>query len=137
MLSPQEEAFVRAQPVARLATADAEGRPAVIPVCFVYIGGRLYTPVDEKPKSGRRLKRERNIEVNPQVALVFDRYDDDWRRLAWVLVRGTASLVADAEEKSKAVAALRRKYHQYRSMALAGRPLIRVEAERTASWGAL
>ncbi len=137
MLSPQEEAFLRERRVAHLATADAEGRPVVVPVCFVYVDGRLYTPVDEKPKSGRRLRRLRNIEVNPQVALVFDRYEDDWGRLAWVLVRGRASLVTDAEEKGAAVAELRRKYQQYRSMALEERPLIRVEPESASSWGAV
>ena len=137
MLSPEEEAFVRARRVAHLATADAGGRPFVIPVCFVYMDGRLYTPVDEKPKSGRRLRRLRNIEANPQVALVFDRYDDDWERLAWVLLRGRASLVTDAGEKASALAALRRKYEQYRAMALEEGPLIRIQPERAASWGAV
>lgn len=92
--------------------------------------------MDEKPKSGRPLKRLRNIEENPQVALVFDRYDDDWTRLAWVLFQGRASLVTDADEKERAAAALRDKYRQYRSMSLERHPLIRVEPERTASWGA-
>ena len=68
MLSSREEDFVRAQRVAHMATADAHSRPFAVPVCFVYLNGYLYTPVDEKPKSGRRLRRLRNIEVNPQVA---------------------------------------------------------------------
>ncbi len=137
LLSPREQEFVRAQRVARMATADARGRPFAVPVCFVYLNGRLYTPVDEKPKSGRRLRRLRNIEANPQVGLVFDRYEDDWERLAWVLIRGTASLVTDEGEKAQAVAALRRKYEQYSSMALEQLPLIRVNPERAASWGAV
>ena len=137
MLSSREEDFVRAQRVARMATADARGRPFAVPVCFVYLNGCLYTPVDEKPKSGRRLRRLRNIEVNPQVALVFDRYEDDWERLAWVLVRGSASLVTDRDEKAEAAAALRRKYEQYHSMVLEQLPLIRINPERTASWGAV
>ena len=137
MLSSREEDFVRAQRVARMATADARGRPVAVPVCFVYLNDCLYTPVDEKPKSGRRLRRLRNIEVNPQVALVFDRYEDDWERLAWVLVRGSASLVTDRDEKAEAAAALQRKYGQYRSMALEQLPLIRVNPEQAASWGAV
>lgn len=68
---------------------------------------------------------------------MFDRYNDDWERLAWVLLRGRASLVTDAGEKAQAVAALRRKYPQYRTMALEERPLIRLEPERAASWGAV
>ena len=137
ILSPREEDFVRAQRVARMATADVDGRPFVVPVCFVYLNGCLYTPIDEKPKSGRRLKRLRNIEVNPQVALVFDRYQDDWNRLAWVLIRGKAALVTDLGEKAQAVAALRSKYDQYQSMALEQLPLIRVSPEHAANWGAV
>lgn len=136
-LSRREARFVRGQPVARMATADAEGRPFVVPICFAWVDGRLYTPIDEKPKSGRPLRRLRNIEANPQVAIVFDRYDDDWQRLAWVLVRGTAALVTDEREKGKAVTALRRRYNQYRSMALEQLPIIRVIPEHVASWGAL
>ena len=63
---------------------------------------------------------------------MFDRYNDDWERLAWVLLRGRASLVTDAGEKAQAVA-LRRKYPQYRTMALEERPLIRSEPERAAN----
>ena len=137
VLSPPEEDFVRAQRVARMATADARGRPFVVPVCFVYLNGCLYTAVDEKPKSGRRLRRLRNIEANPQVAFVFDRYEDDWERLAWVLVWGRASPVTDRGEKAEAVAALRSKYEQYNSMALEQLPLIRVSPEQAASWGAV
>ncbi len=137
ILSPREEDFVRAQRVARMATADVDGRPFAVPVCFVYLNGCLYTPVDEKPKSGRRLRRLRNIEANPQVALVFDRYEDDWERLAWVLIRGKASLVTDMDEKAQAVAALRSKYEQYASMALEQLPLIRVSPEHAANWGAV
>ncbi len=137
ILSPREEDFVREQRVARMATADVDGRPFAVPVCFVYLNGCLYTPVDEKPKSGRRLKRLRNIEANPHVALVFDRYEDHWERLAWVLIRGKASLVTDMGEKASAVAALRSKYEQYESMALEKLPLIRVSPEHAANWGAV
>jgi PPOX class probable F420-dependent enzyme len=136
-LSRREERFVREQPVARMATADAEGRPFVVPICFACEEGCLYTPIDEKPKSGRPLRRLRNIEANPQVAIVFDRYDDDWRRLAWVLIRERAALVTDAGEKAAAATALRRRYGQYRSMALEQLPMIRITPEHVASWGAL
>lgn len=136
-LSLREEGFIRAQRVARLATADVCGRPSSVPICFAYVNSRLYTPVDEKAKSGRRLRRLRNIKANPQVAVVFDHYEDDWERLAWVLIRGRGSLVTDRAEKAQAVAALRRKYEQYRSMALEQLPLIRVDLERATSWGAV
>ena len=89
MLSASELRFIERRRVAHLATADATGRPHVVPVCFAHLDGRFYIAIDEKPKRSLRLKRLRNIEENPQVALVFDRYDDDWSRLGWVLVQGT------------------------------------------------
>ncbi len=137
MLSEREAAFVQRQRVARLATADAAGRPHAIPVCFVYLDGAFYTAIDEKPKRSTRLKRLRNIEANPRAALVFDEYDEDWSRLAWVLVQGPAVVLTAGAEQERAVAALREKYRQYQSMALAGRPLIRVRPERVVSWGAV
>ncbi len=137
MLSQREAAFVQRQRLAHLATADARGRPHVIPVCFVYLDGVFYTPIDEKPKRSTRLRRLRNIEANPDVALVFDEYGEDWSRLGYVLVRGTAAVLGGGPEQERVAAALREKYPQYRSMALEGQPLIRVRPERVVSWGAV
>ncbi len=136
-LSAAESTFVQARPVAHLATADPAGRPHVVPVCFAYLDGRFYIAIDEKPKRSLRLKRLRNIEENPRVALVFDRYDDDWSRLGWVLVQGSSAILEAGAEHERAVAALRERYPQYRAMALEGRPMIRVAAEKVSNWGDL
>ena len=93
MFSDDQVRFTESQRVAHLATADANGRPHVVPVCFAYLNRRIYIAIDEKPKRSLRLKRLRNIEENPRVALVLDRYDEDWSRLAWVLVQGTAAVL--------------------------------------------
>jgi len=69
------------------------------------------------------------------VALVFDRYDDDWSRLGWVLVQGSGAILQAGAEHERAVAALRERYVQYRAMALDGRPVIRVAIEKVSSWG--
>ena len=135
-LSQTEAAFVRRERVARLATADARGRPHVIPVCFVFHAGCFWVAIDEKPKRTLRLKRLRNIAENPRVALLIDRYDDDWNRLAYVLVEGEASLAAGSLQPS-VLSALRERYPQYREMRLEERPLIRVQPEKVVSWGAL
>jgi len=137
MLSASELLFIERRRVAHLATADASGRPHVVPVCFAYLDGCFYIAIDEKPKRSLRLKRLRNIEENPRVALVFDRYDEDWSRLGWVMVLGTASVIEAGPEHERAVAALRQRYPQYRSMALEGRPVVRVTVERATSWGDL
>jgi PPOX class probable F420-dependent enzyme len=102
--------------VGHLATSDGT-RPTVIPVCFVLLGDTVYQAIDAKPKSvaPRRLRRVRNIQANPQAALVVDQYLEDWRRLWWVLLHGRARLVTQAPEQRRAIAALRRKYRQYRT----------------------
>lgn len=89
----------------------------MIPVCFVLLGDTVYQAIDAKPKSvaPRRLRRVRNIEANPQAALVVDRYLEDWRRLWWVILHGRARLVTKGAEQQRAIAALRRKYRQYRT----------------------
>ncbi len=137
MFSADQVRFTESQRVAHLATADANGRPHVVPVCFAYLNRRIYIAIDEKPKRSLRLKRLRNIEENPRVALVLDRYDEDWLRLAWVLVQGTAAVLDRGPEHGRALTALREKYPQYLEMALEGRPVISVTAERVSSWGEL
>ncbi|TMG06425.1 MAG: TIGR03668 family PPOX class F420-dependent oxidoreductase [Chloroflexi bacterium] len=137
MFSDDQVRFTESQRVAHLATADANGRPHVVPVCFAYLNRRIYIAIDEKPKRSLRLKRLRNIEENPRVALVLDRYDEDWSRLAWVLVQGTAAVLDRGPEHGRALTALREKYPQYLEMALEGRPVISVTAERVSSWGEL
>lgn len=126
--------------MARLATADEEGRPHVVPICFAFDGERVYTAVDDKPKaaSGRRLKRVRNIEANPRVALLVDVYHEDWRRLRFVLVHGRAALVEGEEEKARAATLLKAKYAQYADADLAtpDRLVIRIEPLRATGWRA-
>ncbi len=135
MLSETEAAFVRERRLAHLATADAEGWPHAVPICFVYLDGFFYSPIDEKPKKQGTLRRLRNIKDNPRAAVIVDSYDEDWSKLGWVLVRGAASIVGDGTEHDAVVAALREKYPQYKAMALSSRPLIKVTPERVASWG--
>jgi PPOX class probable F420-dependent enzyme len=107
----------------------------VVPVCFAYHDEFFWIAVDEKPKSTTQLKRLRNIEVNPEVALLFDRYDDDWSRLAYVMVRGTAEVLAEGRLEPSAIASLRGRYPQYEAMDLESRPLIRVQPRAVTSWG--
>jgi PPOX class probable F420-dependent enzyme len=117
--------------VARLATVDPQGRPHVVPICFVLEDQTLYTAVDQKPKRTRRLQRLRNIELNPQVEVVIDHYDDEWSRLWWVRLRGTARIVDDP----RAMELLAAKYPQYRERPPAG-PVIAVAIEERSEWRA-
>ena len=139
-LTTSEIAFVERQRVARLATADDNGNPHVIPVCYACDGARFYTPLDEKPKrvAGTQLRRVRNITARPQVALVIDCYDDDdWSRLGYVLVQGRAELLPpDHPLHAPAIILLRARYRQYLAMALENSPVILITPEHIASWGA-
>ena len=131
-------ALLRDARVGRLATADAAGRPLVVPVCYAADSARIYSAVDAKPKATRNLRRLRNIADNPQVSLVVDVWDEDWSRLAWVRMQGDASVVAEEAEYAAAVAALRAKYPQYKDarFAPASHPLIRVAIARVTAWQA-
>ena len=135
ILSPEELRFVDTTRVAHLATADAAGVPHVIPVCFAYLEGVFWIAIDQKPKTTTRLKRIANIEANPSVSIVFDRYDEDWTQLAYLLVHGRANVLDSAP--AAAIAALRDRYEQYRSMRLEDRPAIRITPERVVCWGDL
>ena len=137
VLGEGERAFLDGQRVAHLATADAAGVPYVVPVCFAIAGDAAYIAIDRKPKSGRPLKRLRNIAENPHVALTADLYDDgDWMRLRWVMVRGRAEILESGPEHDEAQALLRAKYRQYRAMDLAPLPVIAVRIERATGWSA-
>jgi coenzyme F420-0:L-glutamate ligase/coenzyme F420-1:gamma-L-glutamate ligase len=138
-LTPGALRLLRSARVAHLATADAEGQPHVIPICFAYDGREFFSPIDEKPKraSARSLKRVRNILENPQVALIVDRYDENWTKLAYILVLGTARVLSRGENHRKAVRLLRRKYSQYVSMAIHERPMIVIKPRRIITWGAI
>ncbi len=103
--------------IARLATAGLDQQPLVVPLCFVFDGGSLVTAVDLKPKKTRELRRVRNIRQNPRVSLVVDRYDEDWTKLAWVIVEGHAA-VASGDARRRALDALVAKYSQYAAMDL-------------------
>ena len=139
-LSEAEIAFVQQQRAARLATADENGDPHLVPVCYAFDGAamRFYTPLDEKPKrvAVTSLRRVRNIEARPQIALLIDQYDDDWSHLGYVLVQGRATLIeADHEAHAQALLLLRARYVRYRTMALEQLPVIVITPESIASWG--
>lgn len=126
--------------VARLATADTAGRPAVVPVCFVFDGRAFYTALDRKPKrrSFDQLLRVRNIQANPSVALTVDEYREDWRRLWYVIVYGRARLLRSGARWREAHRLLKRKYRQYRRGFLpADAPIIKIQPERIVAWGLL
>ncbi len=94
-----ELAFVQANRVAHLATTGRDGAVTIHPFCFAVVVGdgpaAVVTVLDEKPKDvpDRELGRVRDILASPDVAIVADEYQEDWSRLGWVHLRGTAGIV--------------------------------------------
>ena len=126
--------------VGRLATVDERARPHLIPICYAFDGDVFYTAIDAKPKrvKDKQLARVRNIQTNPQVALLVDEYDEDWSRLWYILVRATATLLDNKGEKQKAMRLLKEKYSNYRIGYLSEDALvIRIQPQQILWWGNL
>jgi PPOX class probable F420-dependent enzyme len=71
------------------------------------------------------------------VSVVFDRYDEDWRRLGWVMLHGRAGILAEGAEHDRAQALLRARYPQLEAMQIGKLPVIVIAIERVSSWGDL
>src|SRR5437762_13125069 len=101
--------------VARLATVGAGGKPHLVPISFAVDGDTIYFAVDAKPKRTTDLQRLRNIDANPSVSVLVDHYEDDWTRLWWVRIDGTARVLSGGPDIDRAIDLLVRKYDQYRT----------------------
>ncbi len=137
MRLPEGEARARfaGVPVARLGTADAQGRPYVVVVTFTVQGDTVYTAVDQKPKSGTNLKRLRNVGENPQVSMLADEYSDDWSALWWARADGRAVILDDQRQMAEPLRLLASRYWQYREAPPTG-PVLAVTVERWSGWSA-
>jgi PPOX class probable F420-dependent enzyme len=123
--------------VARLATADADGVPHLVPIVFAAEGDTVFTAVDRKPKRTTALKRLANVRANPRVALLVDEYDDeDWDALWWVRADGTGRVLEPEDAVARrAVELLRERYPQHREAPPEG-PVLAVDVLRWSGWAA-
>ncbi len=134
-----------------LATIDPTGSPRLVPICYATLratagaGLAIYSPLDAKPKrvaDPHLLARARDIAARSAVSLLVDHWDEDWKRLGWLRIRGRADLLeaddpAGGAERARAIAALRSKYPQYADHDLEARPIVRIQPTDVSSWGAL
>ena len=140
--SEEARRFLETHRVGHLATAGADGAPHVVPVCYALDDAALYFIADEKPKrrAPRELQRLKNLLENARAALVVDDYDEDWSRLAWVLVRGTAFFPTAPAAHDAALRLLRARYAQYEAMRLDDsmrHPVVRIDPVRVTMWRSL
>lgn len=127
------EHFVFAH-VMRLATADGTQQPHVVVTTFVVHGDRIYSAIDQKPKSTRALKRLRNIQDNPKVSALVDHYDhEDWSQLWWARADGTARVIVDDTQMRVPIDLLAQRYEQYRDNRPEG-PVIEITVDRWSGW---
>jgi PPOX class probable F420-dependent enzyme len=127
------ERFAAAR-VARLATADAGGRPHLVPIAFAVEDDRIYSAVDAKPKRTTALRRLANVAENPAVAVLVDHYDDvDWSALWWVRADGFGRVLESVDpEAERAIALLAERYPQQRATGA----VLAIDVTRWSGWSA-
>jgi PPOX class probable F420-dependent enzyme len=139
-LSREAREFLDRHARGHLATANRNGEPHVVPVCYACVHGDIYFVCDEKPKRAgpKHLKRLTNLRENPRAALVVDDYDEDWSKLAYLLVHLVAEIVTDPQEYAAALIALRRRYAPYIRMELQAdtNPIVRLRPTSAHFWSA-
>ncbi len=124
--------FLARQRVVHVATADARGRPHVVPVCAVLVDGRLYFA---SGKSGRKID---HLRANPQIAVSADDYSEAWSGLRGVVVEGAARIHARNPAFRRARRLLYQKYPQYATEAALGdgdSVVVEVTPRRAFAWG--
>jgi PPOX class probable F420-dependent enzyme len=146
ILTPGDRRLLLESRTATLATLDPNGRPRLVPCCFApdHVRDLIWTPIDEKPKRSsdpRRLGRVADLTAWPAVSLLVDRWSEDWSKLAWLRLHGTATLLEPDEppvlpERREAIEQLRERYPQYRDHDLETRPIIAVEITAAVRWAA-
>ncbi|HZI72404.1 MAG TPA: pyridoxamine 5'-phosphate oxidase family protein [Nitrososphaeraceae archaeon] len=130
--------------VARLATADLEYKPHLVPIVFVFDNDLncYFIPIDEKTKrSGpENLKRVKNIQENPNVALLIDEYNEDWTKLYFIMIRGKGSILGGKNLEQNEMSLLKKahgllydKYNQYQTTGI-GKYVIMVIPQKVTTW---
>jgi PPOX class probable F420-dependent enzyme len=119
--------------IGHLGTVSGDGRPHLVPCCFVLRGDTVYSAVDAKPKSTMALRRVENIMANGAACLLVDHYEEDWSALWWIRLDGVAHIVDSLEEVEEVKGALAAKYPQYRQVAIPG-PVIALDIRTWRAW---
>ena len=133
-LTAEQIDYLNGSGVSRLATADADGVPHVVPVCHIATADAVYV-TNGPTRKGRIAKRGRNVLENPRAALVVDHYDEDWTAIGYVLVQGSAELLEEGEEHDKGVRLLKQRYYQMREWPVEAWGLIALRVQRVITYG--
>jgi PPOX class probable F420-dependent enzyme len=141
----QVKAVIDKARIARLATVDSKSKPHLVPVVFAFDGEQYYIPIDKKTKQEsskpEKLKRVKNIQTNPNIALLIDEYNEDWTKLYFVMIQGRASLISNEKGEQqndpllleRAHKLLSEKYHQYQKIGI-GAYVIMIHPQKVITW---
>lgn len=136
-LNQKTRTLIKGTKVARLATVDQKSHPYVVPVVFVFHKNSFFIPIDEKTKSAnpKNLKRVKNIEKNPNVTLLIDKYQNDWKNLFFLMIHGKAKVIDEKDCKlmDKIHKLLILKYPQYKKIGV-GDSCITIEPTKVRFW---
>ncbi|MHB8695519.1 MAG: TIGR03668 family PPOX class F420-dependent oxidoreductase [Solirubrobacteraceae bacterium] len=133
MTATEARALFLTARVARLATADRDGRPHLVPIVFAVEGDRVYSAVDAKPKRTTALRRLANVNDNPAVSLLVDHYEEDWDALWWARADGLGRVLdAAGPEGQRAIQLLSERYPQQRATGA----VLAVDVDRWSGWSA-
>ena len=130
--SGSEAAFVAGARTAALATTYPDGRPHVVPISTVLDLHRIVFATE------RETQKVRNIEANPDVAIAFDEYHEDWSQLRQVIAHGEAYMLDGGFEFERDRTLLYEKFPQYEREApieQGSSIIVEVRVERVVSWG--
>ena len=131
--------------IARLATVDSECKPHLVPVVFAFDGEYYYIPIDAKtkqePSKPEKLKRVKNIQTNPNIALLIDEYNEDWTKLYFIMIQGRALLISNKKGVQqnelllieKAHKVLSEKFHHYQKIGI-GEYVIMIYPQKIITW---
>ena len=134
-------AIIEESRVARLVTVDVDDnnipQPYLVPTVFVFDGKHFFIPFDKKSKkvSIEKSRRLKNIQKNPNVVILIDEYSDDWSKLFFVMIRGSAKVIEEEEKKLlvRAHKLLLLKYPQYKNVGI-GRSCIMIDPRKVIFW---
>ncbi len=136
-LDQKPKTLIKRAKVARLATVDQKSHPYVVPVVFVFHQNSFFIPLDEKVKTvnARKLKRVKNIEKNPNVTLLIDEYQNDWKKLFFLMIHGKATVIDGKNTKlmDKIHKLLISKYPQYKKIGI-GNSCIKINPTKVTFW---
>jgi PPOX class probable F420-dependent enzyme len=94
-----------------MSTLDPNGSAHSVPVVFAVVDDEIVSPIDHKPKTGQVLARVKNLRRDPRATLLVDHWDEDWTKLVWLMIRGTAEV--DEQPPIDLMRAINARYPQY------------------------